>query len=127
VEANVQRLEAERVVQQDEILSLRLALEELEELQAQVQAPVAGKAPPPPPEEEIDIVGLDPVAEEAVPFAPEVDPFVPEHLEGFDIQMEDNLGGIHVEHFFEWVKWKKRNLLPMVSTCPDKADGLEKK
>ena len=50
MEAKVNRLETERVVHMDEILSLRLAMQEM---QAHMQGYVGGNLPPPPPIEQV--------------------------------------------------------------------------
>src|SRR5687767_2309336 len=78
-ESNVNRLKVERFQQLDEILSLHLALEEM---QAQVPAQNIVNVPPPPPPEEpqppapeeadqfVDIMGVE--ANIAPPAAPEI-------------------------------------------------------
>ncbi|RLN36506.1 proline- glutamic acid- and leucine-rich protein 1-like [Panicum miliaceum] len=108
VEAKVNRLETERVGHMDEIFSLRLAMQEM---QAHMQGydegnppptPFVEQAPPPPTEnpppvlvvaaENVGEAGMDP--ELAAPPAPKIDLYAPENLDGFDMEVEENLGGV---------------------------------
>ncbi|XP_004974582.1 uncharacterized protein LOC101759931 [Setaria italica] len=82
-------------------------------MQGQVPGQNLVNVPPPPPPEEpqqpapnegdqfVDVVGVE--ADIALPAAPEVDLYAHENLEGFDIEMEDNLGEAQMEdHQFAW-------------------------
>ncbi|XP_004959451.1 proline-, glutamic acid- and leucine-rich protein 1-like [Setaria italica] len=118
-ESNVHRLEAERFQQLDKILSLRLALEEM-----QAQAPaqnIVNVPPPPPPEEpqppnpeEADqLVPVIEVEEDPVPPAdPEIDLYAHENLEGFDVDIEDDQGEVPARN--QQFAWANAN-----------ADGLD--
>ncbi|XP_022683412.1 uncharacterized protein LOC101775987 isoform X6 [Setaria italica] len=118
-ESNVHRLEAERFQQLDEILSLRLALEEMQ-AQAPAQNMINVPPPPPPeepqpqnPEEADQLVPVLEMEEDPVPPAePEIDLYAHENLEGFDVDMEDDQGEVPAGH--QQFAWANAN-----------ADGLD--
>src|SRR5688572_20628458 len=92
-------------------------------MQAQVPAQNMINVPLPPTPEEpqplapdkgdqfVDIVGVE--ADIAPPAAPEIDMYAHENLEGFDIDMEDNLGEAPMEnHHFAWANANADGLDP---------------
>jgi hypothetical protein len=79
MEVKQRRLEAAEALQRDEIYSLRLALQEAQ-AQAQAQEPVQAPEVPENHEPVLDV-------------APEIDLFAHENLDGFDMEVEDNMGG----------------------------------